>query len=98
MAARLVPLFAPVGAGTIVAGHGGTDIGPMGRAGVPLVGLNVDTSTYFDIHHTAADTLDKVKPEELALDAGVLAIMAYVLADMPETLPRDAVPPPAPSE
>ena len=43
-------------------------------------------------HHTAADTLDKVDPRELAEDAAALAIAAYVLADQPAALPRPAAP------
>jgi len=67
-------------------GDGGADISPMAKAGVPQIGLSVDMATYFDIHHTAADTFDKVKKEELDLCAGVLAAVVYVLADMPERL------------
>jgi len=61
---------------------------------VPLFGFNVEGSRYFDYHHSQADTLDKVDRADLALGAGVLAVMAYVLADQPETLPRAPTPPP----
>ena len=80
----VVALLDGVGAGRLEDGGGGADIGPLEPAGVPQIGLMVDMATYFDIHHTAADTFDKVKKEELDLCAGVLAVVAYVLADMPE--------------
>lgn len=64
----------------------GTDIGPIMREGVTGASLNVDASRYFDIHHTHADTFDKVSPQELAACVAALAVMAYVVADMPERL------------
>jgi carboxypeptidase Q len=64
----------------------GTDIGPIVREGVTGASLNVDTSRYFDIHHTQADTFDKVSPQELAACVAALAVMAYVVADMPDRL------------
>ncbi len=48
--------------------------------------LNVDGARYFDIHHTHADTFDKVSPQELAACVAALAVMAYVVADMPDRL------------
>jgi Zn-dependent M28 family amino/carboxypeptidase len=98
VAARAAPLLAPVGAGAIEAGHSGADISVLGREGVPLLGLKVDGSTYFDIHHSHADTLDKVDRGHLALGAGVIAVMAYVLAEMEETMPRHPLPPPVRGE
>jgi carboxypeptidase Q len=70
----------------VVPGFGGADIGPMGPAGVAMVGLETDGRTYFDIHHTEADTLDKVDPQALADDVAAAAALAYVVADMPERL------------
>ena len=67
---------------------GAADIGPMAPSGVPTLGLIVEGSRYFDYHHTPADTLDKVSPDDLAADVAAVAIIAYVLADMPESLPR----------
>ncbi|MBD0373446.1 MAG: M20/M25/M40 family metallo-hydrolase [Pyrinomonadaceae bacterium] len=64
------------------------DITPLATAGVPAFGLWQDTRTYFDYHHTSADTFDKVVPQELAENATVMAVLAYALADMPQTLPR----------
>lgn len=76
-------LLAPLGKLRTTEGYSGTDIGPMKPAGVPLVGLEVDSSTYFDYHHTEADTLDKVDPQDLADMVAAVAVLAYVVADMP---------------
>ncbi len=64
------------------------DIIPISNAGVPAFGLWQDTRTYFDYHHTPADTLDKIVPEELAENAAVMAVLAYALADTPQPIPR----------
>jgi len=81
-------LLEPIGAGAIVRGGGGADIGPMMEKGMPGMGLNVDESRYFWYHHTNADTLDKLDPQEVARCVAAMAVMAYVVADLPETLPR----------
>ncbi|HWJ56098.1 MAG TPA: M20/M25/M40 family metallo-hydrolase, partial [Vicinamibacterales bacterium] len=70
----------------VIPGFGGADIGPMGRSGVTVLGLETDGRTYFDIHHTEADTLDKVDPQALADDVAAAAALAYVVADLPERL------------
>jgi carboxypeptidase Q len=70
----------------VTSGHGGTDIEPMARRGVPVVGLDVDNRHYFDYHHTEADTLDKVDPKDLADMVAVTAVLAYVVADLPERI------------
>jgi carboxypeptidase Q len=67
-------------------GETGTDVDPMKPAGVPQVGLWVDTRHYFDYHHTEADTLDKVDPQQLADCVAAVAVIAYVVADMPDRL------------
>jgi carboxypeptidase Q len=84
--AEVVALLAPMGAARRRDGGGGADIAPMAPAGVPQISLDVDGRTYFDYHHTAADTLDKVSREELDLCVAALATVAYVLADMPDRL------------
>jgi carboxypeptidase Q len=76
-----------INAGEIRKGGGGADIGPMMELGVPGMGLNVEDSKYFWYHHTDADTVDKLDPREVALCAAAMAVMAYVVADMPERLP-----------
>jgi len=72
---------------------GGADLTPMDGALVPLVSVHPDVTHYFDIHHSAADTLDKIDPENLAKNAAAIAVVAYALAEMPGTLPRPAARP-----
>ncbi|HLW86716.1 MAG TPA: M20/M25/M40 family metallo-hydrolase [Candidatus Sulfotelmatobacter sp.] len=66
----------------------GADITTMSDAGVPALGVMQDGRTYFNYHHTAADTLDKVVPAELRENAAAMAVMAYALANLKEPLPR----------
>jgi carboxypeptidase Q len=77
MCATIGPIKVEVGSG------GGTDIKPLADKGVPVIGLQVEGSKYFDYHHSAADTLDKVDPKELAMDVAAVAVVAFVLADAP---------------
>jgi carboxypeptidase Q len=81
-------LLERIGAGNISQGGGGADIGPIMRMGVPGMGLQVEGEKYFWYHHTNADTLDKLDPNEVNLVVATLAVMAYVVADLPEALPR----------
>jgi tetratricopeptide (TPR) repeat protein len=90
-------LLAPLDAGAVGRNGGGADIGPLMEAGVPGLALQTVGERYFDWHHTAADTLDKVEPENLQRATAMLAVMGYVLADMPERLvPEGWLPPEAP--
>lgn len=66
----------------------GSDISGMSQAGVPALGIMQDGRTYFNYHHTAADTLDKIAPAELRENAAALAVMGYALACAPQPLPR----------
>ncbi len=66
----------------------GSDIDPLVEAGIPGIGIIQDGRKYFDYHHTAADTLDKVDPKELRENAAAMAVMGYALASMPDMLPR----------
>jgi Zn-dependent M28 family amino/carboxypeptidase len=84
----IASLLRQLGVRKVADGHGGSDIGPMEPAGVPQVGLDVDNRTYFDIHHTDADTLDKVDPQQLADDVVAVAVLAYIAADAPDRLDR----------
>jgi len=58
--------------------------------GVPGMGLQVDGTRYFWYHHSEADTIDKLDPDEMGRCVAAMAIMAYVIADLPEALPREA--------
>ena len=66
----------------------GADISAMSDAGVPALGILQDGRTYFNYHHTAADTLDKIVPSELRENAAAMAVMGYALASMKDPLPR----------
>ncbi len=78
------------GAGvTQIQGGGvGADIGPLTQRGVPSFAPFLDTRTYFNYHHTEADTFDKVDPKLLAEGASVMAVLAYGLANLEQPLPR----------
>lgn len=83
---EIAKLLAGIGSDRIAPAGGGADIGPIMREGVVGASLDVEGSRYFDIHHTPADTLDKVNPRELALCVATMAVMAYTVADLPEPL------------
>ena len=70
-----------------IAGPGeGSDIGPsVEAAGMPAMSLEVD-GDYFLIHHTQADTVDKIDPVDMARGAAAIGVMAYVIAELPERL------------
>jgi carboxypeptidase Q len=68
--------------------HCGADIEPMEKAGVPAFSPIQDSRFYFNYHHTAADTLDKIVPRELAENSAVVAVAAYALANSERPLPR----------
>jgi len=83
----IATLLSGIAADQIVPGGGGADIGPSVQEGhMPSLSLDVDGSKYFLIHHTPADTIDKIDPVEMAKCAAAIAVMAYVVADMPERL------------
>lgn len=87
---QVATLLDRIGAGRIGAQGGGADIGPVMREGVPGMGLEVDGTRYFWYHHSEADTPDKLDPRDVALSVATMAVMAYVIADLPEALPRAA--------
>ena len=79
--ARFGPLLAPYHAAAIVAGHAGTDIEPLQAAVHPkaLIGYDCDSQRYFDLHHAATDTFDKVNRRELELGGASMAALLYLL-------------------
>jgi hypothetical protein len=90
----MVAALAPIGA-TVLERHDGAlgaDIAPLQAAGVPGFAPLVDARHYFDYHHTAADTLDKVDPQNLKTQVATMAVLAYYLAQLPEPLPRVQAP------
>lgn len=88
----IVKLMADTGATSMRQGSGGADVNPMRASGVIVMGYEPDCQRYFDLHHSAADTLDKLSPREVNLGAACMAAMAYVVADLPDTLPRNPTP------
>jgi carboxypeptidase Q len=63
-------------------GGGGADIKPLGEQGVLRVGFRPDDSAYFDVHHTRADTVDKVDPDALSEATAAMAGLAWQLANV----------------
>jgi hypothetical protein len=86
----VIDALTPIGASTIAYRDGelGSDIALLQKAGVPSFAPLIDTRHYFDYHHSAADTLDKVDPQNLRSQVATLAVLAYYLAEMREPLPR----------
>jgi carboxypeptidase Q len=82
----IATLLGGIHADTIGASGGGADIGPsVQQANIPAMSLEVD-GNYFLIHHTPADTIDKIDPLEIARSAGAIAVLTYVVAEMPDRL------------
>lgn len=63
---------------------GGADISPLTHDGVLAIGLLPDDSHYFDVHHTDADTVDKIDPAALADSTGALAALLWQVANAPD--------------
>jgi Zn-dependent M28 family amino/carboxypeptidase len=90
---RIAEVLEPVGAGRLSGeGSGGADISPLRPFGVPLFTVQQDFSTYFDFHHTANDTFDKIEPVSLDRVVAAVAAFAYAAADMPARFERIPVP------
>jgi carboxypeptidase Q len=81
-------LLAPLSAQKIESSGGGADISAIMATGVPGMGLNVDDSRYFWFHHTQADTPDKLNPADVQRCVAVMAVMAYIAADLEQSLAR----------
>jgi carboxypeptidase Q len=87
--AMLASLLAPLGFGEIGTGGGGADIGPIAEAGnVPTMAYLGDAERYFVIHHTAADTVERIAHDEVSRAAAAIAVVAYAVAEMPDRLER----------
>lgn len=99
---KIADILAPVmqvlqasGAGVIRASEDtGSDIIPLNVYGVPTFAPIQDARKYFLWHHTAADTLDKIDPQELRENGVVMTVLAYALANMEGELPRKGKPVP----
>jgi hypothetical protein len=75
------PYLKPYGVNTFELGHAGTDIGPLQGNGTTLIGYYPDSQRYFDYHHTAIDTFDKINKRELELGAAAMAALTYLLTE-----------------
>lgn len=74
-------LFEPFGMHEWSAGYGGSDINHLEDQGTLLIGLQVDSQRYFDYHHSANDTFDKVNRRELELGAAAITSLVYLLSE-----------------
>jgi carboxypeptidase Q len=90
MVTHLASLLAPLGFTDVLPGGGGADIGPIAEAGnVPTMAyLGGDTARFFAIHHTAADTVERIAPEDMSKAVAAIAVMSYAIAEIRERLPR----------
>jgi carboxypeptidase Q len=87
--AEIGTLLAPLGLQDVGPGGGGADIGPIAALGkVPMMAYSGDSTRYFTIHHTNADTVDRIDPAEVSKAAASITAMVYVIADMPQPLPK----------
>jgi hypothetical protein len=83
---ELLKQLRAVGELEVKPGRGAPDVGKMKKHGVTVLGLYTHGEHYFDYHHTEADTVDKVDPEELTRSAAAMAGLAWLLAEMPGRL------------
>ncbi len=77
---KWAPLFLPYFIYNFTNEGDGADISPLEKLDVPCMGLEVNPQRYFDYHHTAIDTFDKVNKRELLLGSAAMSAMAYLLA------------------
>ncbi len=87
-AREVAAILEPLGAGTLTEGGPGADTGTLKIAGVPMFMVRQDSSRYFDYHHSANDTFDKIDPAGLDRNVAAVAAFAYCAASVPELLER----------
>lgn len=85
---RVAGLLNSLGAGRIEKGEPSADTWPLAQSGVPVMELLTEREKYFWFHHTQADTVDKVNPDEFNQCVAALAVMVYAVGEMPDKLPR----------
>ncbi len=87
--ADIVEVLRPLGFPPLGLGGGGADIGPIAQAGqVPTMALAGDAARYFQIHHTPADTVERIDPREMAKAAAAIAVVTWMAAEMDTALPK----------
>ena len=85
----ITSLLTPLNLAETISGGGGADIDPIAQAGrTPTMAYMGDPTRYFTIHHTPADTVERIAPEEVAKGAAAIAVVTYVVSEMPERLPK----------
>jgi carboxypeptidase Q len=85
----ITSLLAPLNLAETISGGGGADIDPIAQAGrAPTMAYMGDPTRYFTIHHTPADTVERIAPEEVSKGAAAIAVVVYVIAEMTDRLPR----------
>ncbi len=86
----VLEVLQPIGANVLLRSSDSpeADLEPLAKQGVPAIGILQDGRTYFNYHHTAADTLDKIVPRELQENSAAMAVMGYALAAMAQALPK----------
>ena len=83
---EIATLLAGIDADAVGTAGGGADIGPsVQQANIPALSLESE-GNYFLIHHTPADTIDKIDPVDMARSTAAVAVMTYVIAEMDERL------------
>ena len=95
--AELSAPLSPLGVGPAVKGDRlGADLYPLRAAGIPMAEVEQDATTYFDYHHSADDTFDKIDPPTLAQATAVFATFTYAVSrsthDLGRAPPRKAPP------
>src|SRR5712691_10826479 len=85
----ITSLLAPLNLAETISGGGGADIDPIAQAGrAPTMAYMGDPTRYFTIHHSPADTVERIAPEEVSRAAAAIAVVTYVIAEMPDRLPK----------
>ena len=85
----ITSLLAPLNLAETISGGGGADIDPIAQAGrAPTMAYMGDPTRYFTIHHSPADTVERIAPEEVSKGAAAIAVVTYVIAEMPDRLPK----------
>ena len=85
----ITSLLAPLNLAETISGGGGADIDPIAQAGrAPTMAYMGDPTRYFTIHHTPADTVERIAPEEVSKGAAAIAVVTYMIAEMPDRLPK----------
>lgn len=96
VARRIHSVLEPLGIAWLgTEASGGADVGQLRRLGVPVMDLETDAAPYFDLHHTANDTFDKVDPELLRLNVAAVTAIACLAAEVEGGFGRLPVAPPA---